>query len=274
MNADKFFEKYSIEEISKRTKISPISLRYIKNKEYEKIPRVKFMGFVNIIQREFNIDLSDLIEEYNTATDSIPQKEETLKTKPIKKERNNLIFILSIILLLITGGLIYTYTSGEKETNTTQETPLEVTAVETNKTIENEEKTAQNIKENITQNSQKITQTAKSENLPEKNVKPLKPKEDQKPAVSQNKAIIPQNVTIIPNEKVWYKAINLDTNKTFEYLTSNPKTLPGSNYFIKFGHGNVTIEYGSKIIEPNTKKIVRILLKNGEYKYVDKGFRP
>ncbi len=270
MNADQFFEKYSIEEISKRTKISPISLRFIKNKEYEKIPRVKFMGFINIIQREFNIDLSDLIEEYNTATNSVPQKEETSKTKPVKKEKNNLIFILSTILLLITGIIIYTYSSGNKKNETTEETPLEITQLETNQTKEN---TVTENKNEITptNNQNEITQNIKKESENE-----LLTEEVAKPQIQKNqkKVIIPQNVTIIPNEKVWFKAVNLDTNKSFEYLTSNPKTLPGSNYFIKLGHGNVTIEYGNKIIEPKTKKIVRILLKNGEYKYVNKGFRP
>jgi cytoskeletal protein RodZ len=51
MNAKEFFDKYEIEEISKKTKISPISLRYIKNKEFEKIPRVKFLGFIKIIEK-------------------------------------------------------------------------------------------------------------------------------------------------------------------------------------------------------------------------------
>jgi len=262
MNADKFFEQYSIEEISKRTKISPISLRYIKNKEYEKIPRVKFMGFMNIIQREFNVNLSDLIEEYNTATNSTPQKEETPKPAPVKKEKNNLIFILSIILLALSGGIIYLYTSGS-DTAQAGETPLEVTAIEVNRTINATEP------EKIKNSAQK---KPKKTDIHIQALQMAKTSEVQIPVGKKVSQTL--NVTITPNEKVWYKAVNLDTNKTFEYLTSNPKTLPGGNYYIKFGHGNVTIEYGDKIIEPNTKKIVKILLKNGEYKYVDKGFRP
>ena len=277
MNADKFFEQYSIEEISKRTKISPISLRYIKNKEYEKIPKVKFYGFINIIEREFKIDLSELIDEYNS-TLSIP-KEETQKpvtTSPVKKEKNNLIFILSVILLLITGSIIYYKTSlnTKPSQNETNETPLEITeekaisADELNKTTQTTQKTTVNTEKNIT-----TLNMAESKN-PDENITKASQKIASETKNENNQTIAPSSITIIPNEKVWYRAINLDTNKTYEYLTSNPKTLPGSNYFIKFGHGNVTIEYGNKVIEPNTKKIVRILLKNGNYKYVKKGFKP
>jgi len=84
MNADKFFEKYSLEEISKKTKISPISLRFIKNKEFEKIPRAKFFGFINIIEKNFNVDLSELKEEYNQF---VPKKEnEQITHIPEKKK--------------------------------------------------------------------------------------------------------------------------------------------------------------------------------------------
>ncbi|WP_024787139.1 MULTISPECIES: hypothetical protein [unclassified Lebetimonas] len=54
-----------------------------------------------------------------------------------------------------------------------------------------------------------------------------------------------------------------------EFLTTNPKILKG-NYYIKFGHGNLTIIYNDKNITPNTKKILRILLKNGKFEYLKK----
>ena len=64
--------------------------------------------------------------------------------------------------------------------------------------------------------------------------------------------------------------MNIDTNRTFEYLTSKIKVLPKGNYYIKFGHGNVSILYNEYNITPNTKKIVRILLKDGNYTYMKK----
>jgi cytoskeletal protein RodZ len=259
----KFFEKYSIEEISKRTKISPISLRFIKNKEYEKIPRVKFLGFIKIMQREFKEDLSYLIEEYDLATNQKPTQkpqQETKKTPPPKKEKN-IIYLLAVILLIITGAVIYlTQNSNKISTPQTNQTVANLN-IEQNISVEN------NISQNPNTFATKTSQntTAVTANIPQNNTS--NPKVVVKPS-------IPKNITIIPNEKVWFRALNLDTNKTYEYLTSHTKTLPGSNYYIKFGHGNVTIEYGNTTITPNTKKIIRLYFHNGKYEYVKKGFKP
>jgi len=117
MNANEFFEQYSIETINKKTRISPISLRFIKNKEYEKIPRVKFLGFVRIIEKEFNVDLSELIEEYNTATNNVSSKEEKIKYNEPKKQNTFILFILALILLLLGGYLLYkNYKTAPKQT--------------------------------------------------------------------------------------------------------------------------------------------------------------
>ncbi|GAB6046090.1 hypothetical protein JCM11957_16890 [Caminibacter profundus] len=265
MNAEKFFEKYSLEEISKRTKISPITLRFIKNKEYDKVQRVKFIGFINLIQREFNIDLSELIEEYDQVYNTSYKEE---KTHTEKNEKNNLIFILAIILLIVTGTIIYKYTTSSKNSL------LEINTTSQNSSTTNFEKIYN--KNTLEINSSVINEdnsSLKNENNSSKNESNLSSK-NKSNSSTEKKLLIPKTITIIPKEKLWYRAINLDTNKTFEFLTSKPKTLTGSNYFIKFGHGNLTIEYGNKIIEPNTKKIIRILFKEGNFSYVKKGYKP
>jgi len=233
MNAKEFFDKYEIEEISKKTKISPISLRYIKNKEFEKIPRVKFLGFIKIIEKEFKVDLSELVKEYNEFF-SHSKEEEPIKEEPIKEESTTFLFFLAIILLSVGGYLLY------KNYSTTP--PLQPQISNTTTPITTP---IQNLN-NQTTTSQNNTSIEK------------KPSNIKKP---QQK--IPKEVIIVPNEKVWFKALNIDTNKTVEKLTSHEQILKGSNWYIKFGHGNITISYGNKTLFPDTKKIVRILLKDG-----------
>ncbi|WP_457560794.1 helix-turn-helix domain-containing protein [Caminibacter sp.] len=271
MNADKFFNEHSIEEISKKTKISPISLRFIKNKEFDKIPRVKFIGFIKLIEREFKVDLSELINEYDefNGVKKIPQKEEKKEEnkslKNTKKEKHYLLYILIFIILIISGIIIYQKTKPKtSETNITASASQNITTNTTSSNSYNKTKISNifdNKENNSTIQNQTLINTNQTSNLKteQKNVK---------------KTTIPKSITIIPHKKVWYKAINLDTNKTYSYLTSRVHTFPGANYYIKFGHGNVTIEYGDINITPNTNKIVRILLRDGNYTYVKKGFRP
>ena len=267
MNANEFFENHSIEEINKKTKISPISLRYIKNKEFEKIQRVKFLGFIRIIEKEYKIDLSELIDEYNNSTNHTETENNIAHQINEPKTHNTLIIsILAFILLALGGYLLYkkfisisnkqnlkeSYTIIKNEKNITSNVENyteenNIFTTENNNTNENDkialEQNATNIKNNIEKNTTQII-----------NKKPL----------------LPQNIKIIPNKKVWFRAINLDTKKSVEYLTSNPKTLNGPNWYIKFGHGYVNINYGDKNITPNTKKIVRILFKDGNITYLKK----
>ena len=263
MNANKFFEKYSIEIINKKTRISPISLRFIKNKEFEKIPRVKFLGFIKIIEKEFDINLSELIEEYNTATNHISSKEEKTKFNEPKKHNTFVLFILALILLLLGGYLLYkNYKTTPKQTKNIKETFI--TDNENNNT-----NTEQNSTNTIEDN--KIIQLTDT-NIPKEKIydsnKTLRQNNIQKSEEKKQTLITANEINIFPNEKVWFRAINLDNNKTIEYLTSSPKTLKGANWYIKFGHGNLTVKYGNETITPDTKKIIRILFKNGKYKYL------
>lgn len=292
------FEQYSIEEISKRTKISPISLRFIKNKEYEKIPRVKFIGFIKIIEREFNVDLSDLIEEFDQANNTPTKKEKPQKTieetpKPtqpqtseIKEKKSYLVIILAVIILIIAGAILYNFSKtkqppvennitqneiqqpkpqNDNKTNIIQEQPQKETAIEIQKPVSTN---TQNIVQPTSQNNEQNIEATNNKNTTPNTNNVSTTQKITTPKTAPQKVQTTYSVTIIPQKRVWYRAINLDTNKTIEYLTSNPKTLPKGNYYIKFGHGLVTIEYANKQINPDTKKIVRIILKNGKYEYI------
>ena len=254
MNAEKFFKEHSLEEISKKTKISPISLRLIRNKEFEKIPKVKFLGFIKIIEKTYHIDLSDLIEEYNIQT---PQKniqknpQNSISQK--QKHKNSIFFIALLAFILIILGSVLLFNKLNSQKNATvinSPTPVKK-QISTPLQIPN--KTKKNIDINNSSN-QKTKETNNS-----LTVKTLK-----------NNIAKKFKITIIPNKLLWFKAINIDTNKSIKYLTTHKKILPKGNYYIKFGHGDFNLTYNNQTISPNTKKIIRILFENGHYKFMKK----
>jgi len=244
MNAEKFFKTHSLEEISKKTKISPISLRLIRNKEFEKIPKVKFLGFIRIIEKTYNVNLNDLIEEYNN---QIPQKniqKNPAVSIPKKQTNKNSVLFIAILafVLIILGGFLLFKNSNSNINNT--------------KSIKKQIPKPNNIK--IINNSS--LQKTKDINNSLKEIK--KPK---KKNIAQK-----FKITIIPNSLLWFKATNIDTNKSIQFLTSHKKILPKGNYYIKFGHGDFNLTYNNQIISPKTKKLIRILFKNGKYKFMKK----
>jgi len=265
MNAHEFFEKYSIETINKRTRISPISLRFIKNKEFEKIPRVKFLGFVRIIEKEFKVDFSELIQEYDQAINFKKEvKKEYVINKETKKSNTFLLLLLALSLLALGSYLLYKNYKGNKK-YFTKKTYLVIS--DNNETF-NDENNSQNefeddnVTENVNVFDENKTFYEINESIKEAN------ETNKETNETFQKFTLPSNIQIIPNRTVWFRAKNLDTNKTVEFLINETKTLEGINWYLKFGHGDITIKYGNETITPDTKKIVRILFKNGKYEYL------
>jgi len=248
MNVYEFFEQHSIEEINKKTKISPISLRFIKNKEFEKLPRVKFIGFIRLIEKEYKVDLSELIEEYNEYSNQkvTDKKQETTK----EKKQKNYLWLLLLFLFVLSAYLYFKFIYQQNKTvNINNNVSFESNIIKNEINSSNETNNQLNVK-NISSKPE-INETKKNLLVREKNITKK------------------YEITILPKQKVWFRAINLDTNESIEYLTILPKILKG-NYYIKFGHGNITIIYNDQNITPNTKKIIRILFKNGKYKFLNK----
>ncbi len=251
MNAENFFKNHSLEEISQKTKISPISLRFIRNKEFDNIPKVKFLGFINIIQKTYKVDLSDLIEEYNSKTQ---QKEPQITVKKQKENKNSTFFIavLALIMIILGGLLLFNKLHYQKNTIIIKNTlPVKKQTLTLSQIPDNSQKIidindSSNQKTEETNNSL-ITKTSKKNNITQK-----------------------FKITIIPNKLLWFKATNIDTNKSVQYLTTHTKTLPKGNYYIKFGHGDFNLTYNNQVISPKTRKVIRILFTNGTYKFMKK----
>lgn len=63
MQLSDILEEQSLKNISKKTKISEENIERLVKKEFEKLERVKALGFISILEREFHADLSKLREE-------------------------------------------------------------------------------------------------------------------------------------------------------------------------------------------------------------------
>jgi len=245
MSAEKFFKEHSLEEISKKTKISPISLRLIRNKEFDKLPKVKFLGFIKIIEKTYNVDLSDLLSEYDVKPTKPVQNTNPHIKKKEKQNNTSSTFLITFFafILIILGGILLFNSLNSKQNKIPK----------------------QNLKKEIL--TPKITVTKK--------IKPKETNTSLTQTVTKNisitkKVIKKYPITIIPNKLLWFKATNIDTNKSIQSLTSHIKTLPKGNYYIKFGHGDFNLTYNNQIISPKTKKVIRILFKNGKYKFMKK----
>jgi len=252
---DKLLQQFSIVEISKKTHISPIFLEKLKLKDFSKISKIKLLGFIKILEEEYpEYDFSTLKEEIKDYFETSQEKKVYEEIKEEKEtQSSNKTYLLAGVLIIGIIFLIYKMQSNKNNAN-----HLSTKIVEKNETFEPK----------ITKKVIKVTT--------EKNrTKKIKAKIDINPIIKKEENITNQNIqknikidnnltlAIIPQKKVWYKVIYLDNFKSKEYLTSKEVDLNGSrDLFIKFGHGLLKLVYNNKVIEPNTKSITRIVIKN------------
>ncbi len=63
MQLSEIVEEHDISEISKRTRISVENLEYLLDHDWEQLKKVQALGFINILEREYGIDLGALRRE-------------------------------------------------------------------------------------------------------------------------------------------------------------------------------------------------------------------
>jgi hypothetical protein len=239
----KFFNTYSIEEIANRTHISPVVVNAIKEKKFKKFEAHKFYGFIQIIEREYNISLEELTNEFNEYLDSIKPEQEEIEV--VKESSNKNGYILVFILVIMIGIIIYYMKNDGKLSKDVVETSndknfssLVVDDNDTNISFENN-------------NTALIEEIVVENNITEENVYEV--------------------FTIIPEQKLWFYVYSLDDKKSKEYLTSeNVELNISKNQYIKFGHGLFTISFKDENITPNTKDIIRYIVEDGHISKTDR----
>jgi cytoskeletal protein RodZ len=261
---DELLKKYSIEEITKRTSISPIFLQKLIEEKFYKIDKLKFKGFLKILKSEFkDIDFNDLEDKANSyyfiSDDSKKTGKQQLVEELDQNNKNYKGYLFVFLLLVVIIGLIYYMKLNEKAKIENSNPKLDSLKVEN--IIEKNDS-------NVTDKDSKIQVSDETNitNTVEHNTTTLTNIEK-----NISKKYIDTKLTITPLKLVWFKVYYLDLNKSKEYLTSNPVELNASKkMFIKFGHGMVKLVYNGKIFAPDRKNITRIIVENGDINITNK----
>jgi hypothetical protein len=117
MHLSEILEKYTIDEISKRTNITEHSLDMLLKGEFCYLKKVQCMGFLSILEREYKADLGALRDSAKAFYASNDEDCHVTMGMPIdqpKTERSKLPIILIIIMLLV-GASWYFINKFDKE---------------------------------------------------------------------------------------------------------------------------------------------------------------
>ncbi len=266
-NLDKnlqILKEVGVTEICKATKIASKNIHSILEKRYESLSRVHARGFIQILEREYKIDLSAWMKEFdkvcifkegvseekNQETDP----EETAK-KPLKVELDYSINQANTSLskksskwkpfVLVVGVIVIV---------------LAVVIIQNSSSLKEEKERESAIKSGTknTFNEANPTEENKPEPTPKLEEKPKEQDKQEKEAIKE----YPNTIYIIPKRDIWVEVIDLDEKKnSFQKVFKKSYSLETKNHrlLLRFGHGHLSLKNNHQEQNYNDSKTRRFL---------------
>ncbi|MGL2738756.1 sialidase [Helicobacter pylori] len=267
-NLDKnlqILKEVGVTEICKATKIASKNIHSILEKRYESLSRVHARGFIQILEREYKIDLSAWMKEFdkvcvfkegvgeekNQETDP----EETAK-KPLKVELDYSINQANTSLskksskwkpfVLVIGVIVIV---------------LAVVIIQNSSSLKEEKERESAIKSGTKKSSfddANLAEENKPEPTPKLEEKPKEQDKQEKEAIKED----PNTIYIIPKRDIWVEVIDLDEKKnSFQKVFKKSYSLETKNHrlLLRFGHGHLSLKNNHQEQNYNDNKTRRFL---------------
>ncbi|MFP6250041.1 sialidase [Helicobacter pylori] len=267
-NLDKnlqILKEVGVAEICKATKIASKNIHSILEKRYESLSRVHARGFIQILEREYKIDLSAWMKEFDKACTFKEgvREEQNQETSPEETAKNPL-------KVEIDYSINQANTSLSKKSSKWKPfvlvlgvvvIVLAVVIIQNSSSLKEEREQESAIKSG-TKKSSFNEANPTEENKPEPTPKPEeKPKEQDK----QGKEAIkedPNTIYIIPKKDIWVEVIDLDEKKnSFQKVFKKNYSLETKNHrlLLRFGHGHLSLKSNHQEQDYNDSKTRRFL---------------
>ncbi len=267
-NLDKnlqILKEVGVTEICKATKIASKNIHSILEKRYESLSRVHARGFIQILEREYKMDLSAWMKEFdkvcvfkegvseekNQETDP----EETAK-KPLKVELDYSINQANTSLskksskwkpfVLVVGVIVIV---------------LAVVIIQNSSSLKEEKERESAIKSGTKKssfNDANLAEENKPEPTPKLEEKPKEQDKQEKEAIKED----PNTIYIIPKRDIWVEVIDLDEKKnSFQKVFKKSYSLETKNHrlLLRFGHGHLSLKNNHQEQNYNDSKTRRFL---------------
>lgn len=267
-NLDKnlqILKEVGVTEICKATKIASKNIHSILEKRYESLSRVHARGFIQILEREYKIDLSAWMKEFDKVcvfNEGVSEEknqetdpEETAK-KPLKVELDYSINRANTSLskksskwkpfVLVIGVIVIV---------------LAVVIIQNSSSLKEEKERESAIKSGTKKSSfddANLEEENKPEPTPKLEEKPKEQDKQEKEAIKED----PNTIYIIPKRDIWVEVIDLDEKKnSFQKVFKKNYSLETKNHrlLLRFGHGHLSLKNNHQEQNYNDSKTRRFL---------------
>lgn len=265
MEAIEKLKQIGIKKINQDTKISVGVIENILEKRFDKIQRVWIVGFLPILEREYNVDLKEWLEEYDAfhlenqqrsvddiyqirelELDTQKQKYDRFKRRVFKDSLKQIFYLSLSIFAIIIIFISFKFYNSFKNAS------VEYAVVEKPVTSETEEN--QGIYTNL--NSQQMEK---------------KKEIDIDKLVADNEIEVKENeVLIIPKGELWFQILNLETKQKQDRTIRDSYLLkmPTQKSVIIFGHKGFELRYKDRTQKYDGGDPIRFVIEDNALKYV------
>ncbi len=204
MQLNDILEENSVKAISTKTKISEDNLENLLAKNFEKLKRVKTLGFISIIEREYHADLANLREDAQAYYGEVGEDKSIMIGMPVTEEKkgSSKVFMFIIFALFATATW-YFLTQFDKK-NLSNLIPFVDEA-----TLENMmgNDDAVDVVEDL--KISKVSETVTDD----ESVMVAETVTDITPETSEVEVSMKKVVSIVPVKRLWFGLIDLDTKE-------------------------------------------------------------
>ncbi|MGL2610137.1 sialidase [Helicobacter pylori] len=267
-NLDKnlqILKEVGVAEICKVTRIASKNIHSILEKRYESLSKVHARGFIQILEREYKIDLSAWMKEFDKACafKEGVSEEQNQETDPEEKTKNPLkveidysinqantslskksskwkpfILVLGVVVIILVVVIIQNSSSLKEERG--------------------QEGTIKSGTKKNSFNKANPTEENKPEPTPKLEEKPKEQDKQGKEAIKED----PNTIYIIPKKDIWVEVIDLDEKKnSFQKVFKKNYSLETKNHrlLLRFGHGHLSLKSNHQEQDYNDSKTRRFL---------------
>ena len=226
-------QEIGAQKIHENTHISREHVQALLHGSFDDFTKIQFLGFISILERDYEIDLDELKErglEHFDDKNEVDKEDAGVFIAPTKRKSYKKIYI-AVVVLVFLFAIIYTAITPSSES-------VKVQAID-NTIIEN-------AKNNIVE-VQEINTTIEDSNISE-----------EEPFVQEEQAV-EKSLKVIPKVKLWMGYIDLATYKKYQKLFTDELELdPSKEWLFSLGHGNVSFE-----IDGELKELLLFVIYNG-----------
>lgn len=243
-----------VQKIHEATHIARKHVQALLNENFEDMNSIQFLGFISILEREFNLNLNNLKSNgISYFSKQIPEIIEERKVNvfatPKKKRTYTLLYIIIGVLVFVVFSFLNIQSMKDESSNV---------IIVDNSAI-------QSAKNNISADANESADDTNSSLINEEQ-ETIEPKESIEPQEQNTN----NSFKIISKNKVWLGYIDLDTHKKNQTTFSGEFSLdPSKNWLLAFGHGHISIEINEAVKKFSNPKNVRFSYINTELKEIN-----